>query len=92
MTPRDMAREIIYSFYHSKPHWEILTSPYYTLLSGDIEFRKDSDGNHTYWLTITTGAREITTIVKHKSKFYYPGNTGGLTEYYNEEISKFITN
>jgi hypothetical protein len=92
LTPKEIAKQIIYGFHYSKEHWEILTYYGYTKIAADIQIRKNPDGDYDYWFTLATGYNVITTKTTHKSQFYYPGNTLGLTEYYDIVDRKCIFN
>ncbi len=92
LNPKDIAREIIYGFYPSKPHWEILTSHFYHMISVDIQIRKDSNGDYTFWFTLGVVNRYVKTIRVVKNKMYYPGNPLGFTEYFNVIDTELIGN
>lgn len=90
LTPKEIAKNIIFDFYHSKEHWDILTYYGYTEIALDIEIKKDFYGYFTYWFTMAVGYDIKISKKLHKSKFYFPGNQLGLTEYY-EEINRVCT-
>jgi len=74
LTPKEIAKKIIYSFHHSKEHWRILTHFGYTKIAADFEIRKNSKGGYIYWFTMCTGYKIIITKSKTKNMFYSPNN------------------
>jgi hypothetical protein len=72
LTPKEIAKNIIYKFYHSKKHWEILTYFGYTEIAADFEIRKNLDGNYVYWFTLVTGYKIIINKRIEKNPYYYP--------------------
>lgn len=92
LSPKEIAKHIVYGFHHSKEHWKILTYYGYTKIAADIQIRKNPDGEYDYWFTLATGCNIITTKTTHKNEFYYPGNTFGFTEYYDIVDKNYVFN
>ena len=72
LTPKEIAKNIIYGFHHSKEHWDILTYFGYTEIAADFEIRKNLDGNYVYWFTLVTGYKIIINKRIEKNPYYYP--------------------
>lgn len=92
LSPKEIAKHIVYGFHHSKEHWKILTYYGYTKIAADIQIRKNPDGEYDYWFTLATGCNIIITKTTHKNEFYYPGNTFGFTEYYDIVDKNYVFN
>jgi len=92
LNPKDIARNIIFDFYSSKPHWKALTSHFYHMISADIQFKKQPDGQYTFWFTLCTINKYVKTIRVVKNKMYYPGNPLGFTEYFDVIDTELIGN
>ena len=90
LTAKEIAKNIIYDFYDSKEHWEILTYSSYTEIALDLQVKQLPNNHYVYWFTMAVGYDVNITKKSFKSKFYYPGNQLGLTEYYEEvyKVSK----
>lgn len=72
LTPKEIAKKIIYGFHHSKEHWEILTYFGYTEIAADFEIRKNSENEYSYWFTLVTGYKIIINKRIEKNPYYYP--------------------
>jgi hypothetical protein len=98
LTPKEMAKKIIYGFYHSKEHWDILTYFGYTKIAADFEVRKNLDGNYVYWFTLVVGYNIITTKRIEKNPYYYPEKPNSKVdsffsmEYYEVVDRKYVFN
>ena len=98
LSPKEIAKHIIYNFHHSKEHWEILTYYGYTKIATDIQIRKNPDGDYDYWFTLATGYNIITTKKIEKNQFYYPNDSKlksdpfFSTEYYEVVNKKYVFN
>ena len=98
LTPKEIAKNIIYGFYHSKEHWRILTHFDYTKIAADFEIRKNPKGDYIYWFTMSTGFKIIINKSKIKNRFYFPNNpkfkndTFCNTEYIEVIDKKIVTN
>lgn len=74
LTPKEIAKNIIYGFYQSKEHWHILTDFSYIKIAADIEIRKNPKGDYVYWFTMCTGFKMVKNKTKIKNKFYFPNH------------------
>jgi hypothetical protein len=99
-TPKEIAKNIVYDFFSSKEHWEILTSVSYTRIAADIQIKKNKNGTYTYWFTLVTGHKVTISKKMVKNTLYFPNdsklkNSDFLPftkEYYEVVEKKILTN
>lgn len=98
LTPKEIAKKIIYGFHHSKEHWDILTYFGYTEIAADFETRKNSDNEYSFWFTLVTGYKIITNKRIEKNPYYYPEKPNSKVdsffsmEYYEVVDRKYVFN